>query len=119
MNNALLEKPIGSALVFMAAPTAIGMLLTFLFQLVDTYFIGQLGVKSLTAISFTYPVYILIVGFFMGIAAGVSAVVGKLLGEKETSRAAYLIVLSLCLFAVISGGVGVSGYLMAQHCLKC
>jgi Na+-driven multidrug efflux pump len=55
--------------------------MTFLFQLVDTFFIGQLGTKELAAISFSYPIYIFIVSFFMGTAAGVSSVVGKALGE--------------------------------------
>ncbi len=55
MTNALLEKPVKQALLTMAAPAAIGMLMTFLFQLVDTYFIGQLGTAELAAISFAYP----------------------------------------------------------------
>ncbi|WP_028022494.1 MATE family efflux transporter [Enterovibrio calviensis] len=108
-SSPLLTQPIRRALLTMAAPTAVGMLLTFLFQLVDTYFIGQLGVNELTAISFSYPIYILIIGLFMGLSTGVSAAVGKLLGEGNTPRAASLIAIAIISVSVVAILVGVLG----------
>jgi len=43
----MLQKPVKSALITMAAPAAFGMLITFLFQLTDSYFVGQLGTQEL------------------------------------------------------------------------
>ena len=49
MSNNIMEQPVKNALLIMAAPAAVAMLMTFLFQLVDTYFVGQLGTKELAA----------------------------------------------------------------------
>ncbi|USD42732.1 MATE family efflux transporter [Vibrio sp. SCSIO 43135] len=111
MEQPLLTKPVKSALLSMAAPAAFGMLMTFLFQLVDSYFVGKLGTQPLAAISFAYPVYILVVGLFMGIAAGVSATVGKALGENNKRKAQSLGTISIVLFALFTlllGGLGYS-----------
>ncbi len=110
MSTNILERPVREALLAMAAPAAIGMLLTFLFQLVDTYFLGKLGREALAAISFAYPIYILIVSLFMGIAAGVAATVGRALGEGRSDKAALLTTTSLAVFMLIAIGLGALGY---------
>lgn len=101
MTNPLLEMPIKQALITMAAPAAIGMLMTFLFQLVDSYFIGQLGSKELVAISFSYPVYFFLVSFFMGSAVAVAANVGQALGSQNVEKAQGLTSLSLFFFLLL------------------
>lgn len=110
MDKTLLEKPVKSSLLAMAAPAAFGMLMTFMFQLVDAYFIGKLGSKELAAISFSYPVYIFIVSFFMGTAAGVSSTVGKALGEGNTEKSKALTSLSVLFFMLLTLILGVIGY---------
>ncbi|WP_281629474.1 MATE family efflux transporter [Vibrio sp. St2] len=110
MSHPLLTKPVKTALLSMAAPAAFGMLMTFLFQLVDSYFVGQLGTQPLAAMSFAYPVYILIVSLFMGIASGVSATVGKALGENNQRKAQSLTSLSVLLFSGATLVLGLVGY---------
>ena len=94
----------------MIAPASFGMLMTFLFQLVDTYFVGKLGTPQLAAVSFAYPIYILVVGLFMGIGAGISSVVGKSLGEENTSKARSIIMLAQIFFMILTVGIGITGY---------
>lgn len=107
MANPLLEMPVKKALITMTAPAAIGMLMTFLFQLVDSYFIGQLGEKELAAISFSYPVYFFLISFFMGSAIAVSANVGQALGsqniEKAQGIASLTLVFIMLLFMLFGG----------------
>ncbi|NOI79792.1 MATE family efflux transporter [Vibrio tubiashii] len=110
MSQPLLTKPVKSALLSMAAPAAFGMLMTFLFQLVDSYFVGQLGTQPLAAMSFAYPVYILVVSLFMGIASGVSATVGKALGEDNQRKAQSLTTFSVLLFSGVTCLLGLAGY---------
>lgn len=110
MAQDILEKPVKEALITMAAPASVGMLMTFLFQLVDTYFVGQLGTQELAAISFSYPIYILVVSLFMGIASGVSSSVGKALGERNTHKAQALVLISLILFMVFTMVLATIGY---------
>ncbi len=112
MKQDIYERPIKEALIRMTAPVIIGMLITFLFQLVDTYFVGKLGTQELAAISFAYPIYFLIVSLFMGIASGVSSSVGKSLGEKNTKKAKALTTISLLVFMLMTLCLGIGGYFM-------
>lgn len=89
--------------------------MTFLFQLVDTYFVGKLGTQELAAISFAYPVYFLIISFVMGASAGVSAVVGKALGEKQLLKAQAVTTLSVILFMLLTFVLGVAGFYTVPH----
>jgi MATE family, multidrug efflux pump len=114
MASDILQKPVASTLIAMTAPAAFGMLVTFLFQLVDTYFIGQLGTKELAAISFSYPIYLFIASFFMGIAAGVSSTVAKALGEGDPLKAQSLMGLSVLFFMLLTAILGLIGYFNIQ-----
>ena len=60
----LLYDQTNKALISMSLPISIGMLSIFLFQVVDTYFVGQLGANALAALSFASTVYFLMVGLF-------------------------------------------------------
>lgn len=104
------ELPVKRVVLNMVIPTAFSMLMTFLFQLVDTYFIGQLGTKELAAVSFAFPVYFLIVGLFMGLSSGVSSAVGKALGEKNNLKAQQVTFSSILSFIPITILIGILGY---------
>lgn len=65
----------------------IGLLATMSFNAVDTYFVAQLGEKPLAAMSFTFPVVFIIQSFSIGLGAGMSSVVSRLLGQKQTAAA--------------------------------
>ncbi|BDD04770.1 MATE family efflux transporter [Aureibacter tunicatorum] len=110
MKNLSENKPIRKELLSMIAPASFGMLLTFLFQLVDTYFIGKLGTNELAAIGFSYPVYLLIVSLFMGLASGISAAVGKAIGEKNLNKAKFLTTISQFSFMIVTVVIGTLGY---------
>lgn len=110
MTNPLLKMPVKKALITMAAPAAVGMLMTFLFQLVDSYFIGQLGSAELAAISFSYPIYFFLVSFFMGTAIAVSAKVAQALGSQDEHKAQGLTSLSLVFFMLLLALVGSLAY---------
>lgn len=101
MTNPLLQMPVKKALITMAAPAAVGMLMTFLFQLVDSYFIGQLGSEELAAISFSYPVYFFLLSFFIGSATAVSAKVGQALGSQDEYKAQGLTSLAVVFFMLL------------------
>ncbi len=99
----------------MMLPTISGMIVTFLFQLVDTYFIGKLGVDELAAISFTYPVYFAIVSIFMGLGVGVGASVGKAYGEDNRSNLKKLTSMSIVLTIVLALLVSLVGLMTKDY----
>lgn len=57
------------------------------FQLVDSAFVGQLGVAPLAALGFTVPVQQLIIGMQVGIGIATTALISRALGAERGERA--------------------------------
>lgn len=69
----ILTKPILPLLIQMSIPTIIGMLIMTVYNLTDTFFIGRLGNKSMTAaigIAFSFVSFIQALGFWFGYGSG-------------------------------------------------
>ncbi|GIU45921.1 MATE family efflux transporter [Shewanella algidipiscicola] len=85
--HGLLSQPIGRVLLNMSLPNLIGILTILGFSLVDTFFISQLGTEALAAISFTFPVTLVISSIAIGIGAGVATNLGRLIGSGNSHKA--------------------------------
>ena len=66
----LVEGPVAPTLAKLALPMIIGIVAMMAFNLVDTYFVGQLGTKELAAMSFTFPVVMIISSLALGLGMG-------------------------------------------------
>lgn len=60
-----------------------GMVGMVAFNLVDTFFVGQLGTQELAALSFTFPIIMVIGSLAMGIGTGASAVISQAIGRGD------------------------------------
>ncbi len=85
--HGLLSQPIGRVLLNMSLPNLIGILTILGFSLIDTFFISQLGTEALAAISFTFPVTLIVSSIAIGIGAGVSTNLGRLIGSGNSPKA--------------------------------
>jgi len=107
--HGLLTAPIPQVLRNMTVPMVFGMIAVLMFNLVDTFFISQLGTDSLAAISFTFPVTFGVNCITMGIGIGLSTNIARLLGKGEMKHAAcftshsLLLALLLISFASLFG----------------
>ena len=87
----------------MSLPISIGMLSTFLFQVVDTYFVGQIDAESLAALSFASTIYFLIVGTFIGLTVGVSTIIGTAVGEQDTAKVKKTVLIAVVTSLLLTG----------------
>lgn len=87
----------------MTWPMLFGVLALMSYQLVDSAFIGQLGVDPIAALGFTVPLQMLIIGFQVGLGIATTAVISRVLGTGDEARARQLGGL-----VVISGAVLIS-----------
>lgn len=84
----ILTEPILPLLIKMSVPTIIGMLINMIYNLTDTFFIGQLNNKSMTAaigIVFSFVSFIQAIGFWFGYGSG--NVMSRKIGEQEDAEA--------------------------------
>jgi len=109
--HGLLTQPIGRVLLNMSLPNLIGILTVLGFSLVDTFFISQLGTESLAAISFTFPVTLVISSIAIGIGAGVSTNLGRLIGSGQAPKAKVFLHDSLLLTFFITAFISLIGSL--------
>ena len=87
----ILTEPLLPLLIKTAIPTIIGMLINMIYNLTDTFFIGQLNNKSMTAaigIVFSFVGFIQAIGFWFGYGSG--NFMSRKLGEKEDEEAKIL-----------------------------
>ena len=85
-NAKLINGDIGKTLFKMTMPMLMGIFGMILFNLVDTYFVGILGVDELAAISFTFPVIMIIMSIAMGLGIGASSVIAREIGTGNMDQ---------------------------------
>lgn len=81
------NDPVGQLLYRMSLPMVWGLLATMSFNAIDTYFVAQLGEAELAAMSFTFPVVMFVTSMAIGLSAGTSSVIARLLGKQEIQDA--------------------------------
>ena len=82
----LIDGPIGKLLIKLTAPMIVGMLGMVAFNLVDTFFVGKLGATQLAALSFTFPVILVVNSIALGVGMGASAIISRAIGEGDTYK---------------------------------
>ena len=56
------------------------------FNIVDTWFVAQLGEKELAAMSFTFPVVMTLISVGIGLMAGTASIIARVMGKGDMSR---------------------------------
>lgn len=82
----LTTEPIPKLIKQIALPVCIGFFFNTMFNVVDTYFGGQISTVALAAMSLSFPVFFLIIIFDSGISTGTTAVIANALGAKEDAQ---------------------------------
>src|SRR5205809_5741750 len=96
-----------AAIVQLAAPTTVVMVVAAVSNVVYTYFVSRLGVEAIGAVSLVFPVSILAITTMVGgIGAGASSAVARALGAGRRDEAAALAGQALVLSVVIGLGFG-------------
>ena len=82
------KMKISKAVAKMAIPSVISSLVTVVYNMADTFFVGQTGDSlQVAAVSLTNPIFILMMAFANMLGMGGSAVLSVALGEKNERRA--------------------------------
>ena len=84
----LVKNPVGKTITGMTFPLLGGIYAMIAFTLADTYFVSRMGTTALAAISFTFPVGMVLVYFILGIGVGTSSIVSRTIGQGNHADAA-------------------------------
>ncbi|MCG9698342.1 MATE family efflux transporter [Shewanella sp. Isolate11] len=92
-------------------PMVFGVLAIMSFQLVDSAFIGQLGVIPLALQGFTMPLQMVLIGVQVGFGIAATVLIAKLLGGNQTEEAKQMAGLTISLGVIVIGLVCLLLYL--------
>ena len=84
----LTQAPVHRVIMRMALPTIVSMLVTSLYNMADTYFVGKINTQCTAAVGVSFSVMAVIqaIGFFFGHGSG--NYISRKLGAKQTGDAA-------------------------------
>lgn len=100
----------GQRLRELTIPTIGGVFAMMTFNVVDTYFVGQLGTRELAAMSFTFPVAMTLLSAAIGLSAGTSSVLARAAGEDDPAKVQRLATDALTLSTIVTLALSLIGY---------
>ena len=109
--------PIGRAIILLAVPMVLEMLMESLFAVADIFWAGHLGSAAVATINLTESMLTVVYTGAMGLSIGVTAMVARRIGEKNPTGAAEAAVQGIALGVIIAVIVGVLGVLFAPNLL--
>lgn len=71
----------------LATPIIVGMIVQTLYNIVDTAFVGRLGAESIAALTFSFPIFFILIALNAGLAAGMGSRISRYLGENNKTAA--------------------------------
>lgn len=105
----LIEGPVGKHLVEMTLPTLFGIFTMMAQTFADAYFIGRVGDRELAALSFAFPILMIVTSVAIGLGAGTSSVVARAVGSHNHRRARRLATDSLMLSFGVTATICIIG----------
>lgn len=88
MNQSFMkEKPVLPLVLSMSMPMVLSMLVTSLYNIVDSYFVARISEEAMTALSLVYPLQILENSIAVGFGIGVNAAAAYYLGAERSETA--------------------------------
>lgn len=110
----------GKLLFKLSMPMILSVLVSSMYNIVDSIFVGRLGDDALTAISLSAPASSIMVAVYFGISIGVNAILSRKLGQKDTgavSRTAgngFIAMIIAYVLFLLFGIFGVNQYYAVQ-----
>ena len=84
------ETPVAKLILMLGIPTTISMLVTSIYNMADTYFVGQIGTSASGAVGVVFGLMAIIQAFGFMFGHGAGSIVSRSLGAKDTERASQI-----------------------------
>ncbi|WP_199851605.1 MATE family efflux transporter [Brumimicrobium mesophilum] len=88
-NKNLTEGSILSSLINLSVPIILANALQSMYQLIDTFWLGRLGVNAVAAVSLSFPILFLILSLGAGLTLAGSVIVAQAKGAKNQKNVNY------------------------------
>jgi putative MATE family efflux protein len=111
------EGSIDRAIVLLAIPMVLELVLESVFAVVDVFFVSRVGPDAVATVGLTEAMMTMIYAVAMGLGMGATATVSRRMGEKDLEGAAIAAVQAIALGLLVAVPVGVLGFSFARPIL--
>jgi putative MATE family efflux protein len=106
------------AILLLAVPMVLEMVLESLFGVVDVFWVGRLGANAVATVGLTESMLSLVFSVGMGLSLSTTAMVARRIGEKDPEGAAVAGVQAIALGLFVSLVIGVPCFFFAPNLLR-
>ena len=110
--------PLKRAILLLAVPMILELVMESTFAVVDIYFVGKLGASAVATVGLTETYLFLLYSIAMGLAMAVTAIVARRIGEKNKDEAGKAAVQSIFLAVLCSVPFSIAGLFFAKDLLR-
>ncbi len=100
--NELLTKEIKQLIFQIAIPSSIGMFFNTMYNVVDTFYVGQISTQAISALTYSFMVFFMLLSISFGLSSAITAYVGGALGNHKRHLAGIYVSNGISLFIIIS-----------------
>lgn len=108
---------INTAVILLAIPMMLEMLMESIFVIVDMFWVAKLGADAIAAVGLTEAVITIVYAVAIGLSMATTAMISRRIGEKDDQGASIAAAQALWLGLLISLAIGLSGMLFAREIL--
>ena len=90
------------AMFTLALPILIAMFVQTMYNIVDTAFVGRLGAEAIAAVTFSFPIFLMLMGLNQGVSVGAGSRISRYLGAKNKKQAENTAIHGLILTVVLA-----------------
>src|SRR6266852_3986254 len=106
------------AILLLAIPMVLEMVLESLFAVVDVFWVGRLGADAVATVGLTESLLSLVFAMGLGLILSTTAMVARRIGEKDPAGAAVAGVQAITLGLAFSVAVGIPCFFLAPQLLR-
>ena len=106
------------AIILLAIPMVLEMVLESLFAVVDVFWVGRLGADAVATVGLTESLLSLVFAVGLGLSLSTTAMVARRIGEKDPKAAAVAGVQAIALGLAVSLLVGIPCFIFAPELLR-
>ncbi len=101
-----------------AVPSSIGLFFQTMYNVVDSFYAGQLSTVALAALGLSFPVFLLIIATGGGLSRGSSALIANAIGAGDPEKQHRLIAQAYSLGVIVAITVSIAGLVFATPLFK-
>src|ERR1700731_630249 len=106
------------AILLLAIPMVLEMVLESLFAVVDVFWVGRLGADAIATVGLTESLLSLVFAVGLGLSLSTTAMVARRIGEKDPAGAAVAGVQAIIIGIVVSLLIGLPYFFLAPRLLQ-